>query len=105
MGEVPADVKISPIATSMNCKVHIDYTNHRGERNWRAVVPHHIWHGTTEYHMTPQWLMTAWDMDKRAIRVFAMKDIHEFRNDVHGVATLSINVKAAPADTTNKRSV
>jgi hypothetical protein len=49
--------------------------------------------------------MTAWDMDKRAIRVFAMKDIHEFRNDVHGVATLSINVKAAPADTTNKRSV
>lgn len=58
--------------------VTIDYTNYRGERSLRRVLPLDILFGSTEFHPEPQWLLTAIDEDKKAERVFAMKDIHSW---------------------------
>lgn len=58
--------------------VRIDYTNYRGERGVRTIVPKRIEFGSNEFHTEPQWLLVAWDVDKCAERTFAMKDIHQF---------------------------
>lgn len=51
------------------------YVNWQGNTSDRAVEVRHIYYGFTEYHQTNQWLMEAWDFDKDAIRIFAMKDM------------------------------
>lgn len=51
------------------------YQNHRGEVSERTVVPGAIRFGSTEYHPCQQWVMEAWDCDKKAVRTFAMRDI------------------------------
>lgn len=56
--------------------VWIDYTNYRGERGVREVVPLGIRFGATEHHPEPQWLMDAYDVQKEAERTFAMNDVH-----------------------------
>lgn len=53
----------------------IDYTNHRGERALRRVVPQRIWFGSTPWHPEKQWLMEAFDLDRQAQRDFALTDI------------------------------
>lgn len=62
--------------------VVIDYTNHRGERSERTILPSGIYFGTTEWHPGPQWLLDAFDRDKGDNRTFAMKDIHGWRDVV-----------------------
>lgn len=57
-------------------EVIIDYTNWKGQRAPRRIVPKRIYFGTTEYHKTPQWLLVAYCLRKRAERTFAVKDIH-----------------------------
>jgi hypothetical protein len=54
------------------------YRNHRGDVTVRHVVPCGIWHGATEWHPEPQWLMQVIDLDKNAYRTFAMRDILRF---------------------------
>ena len=51
------------------------YQNYRGEVSERTVVPGSIRFGSTEYHEKQQWLMDAFDVDKKAVRTFAMRDI------------------------------
>ncbi|AWJ93253.1 hypothetical protein Sp245p_26380 (plasmid) [Azospirillum baldaniorum] len=51
------------------------YTNWRGEHGTRRAIPIRVYHGATEYHPEPQWLMEAHDLDKGAVRVFAMRDM------------------------------
>ena len=63
--------------------VVIDYTNHRGERAKRTIRPEAVagrivWFGSTEHHRESQWLLSAWDYSKQAMRTFAMKDIHSW---------------------------
>lgn len=65
----------------MNKKVTITYTNHRGETSDREIVPKKIWFGSTKYHEEEQWLLDANDLDKKAKRTFAVKDIHKWGND------------------------
>ena len=60
--------------------VFIDYTNHRGERAMRRVVPKRVWFGTTPWHGEPQWLLTAFDLDRQAQRDFALSEIHGFKS-------------------------
>lgn len=57
----------------------IDYTNHRGDRALRRVVPKRVWFGSTPWHREPQWLLTAFDLDRDAERDFALCDIHDFK--------------------------
>jgi hypothetical protein len=56
----------------------IDYTNWRGERSKRRIVPVSIRFGKTDWHPEHQWLLLAWDMAKQEPREFAMKDIHSW---------------------------
>lgn len=56
--------------------VRIDYTNYRGERGWRVVVPSFVAFESNEWHPVACWLLHAWDVDKAAMRTFAMDKIH-----------------------------
>lgn len=61
--------------------VIIDYTNHRGERRERHVIPHPRGFEFTETpdHKPAQWVIRCWDLTKHAQRTFAMKNIHSWR--------------------------
>lgn len=62
--------------------VLIDYTNWRGERSIRPIVPNmeSLWYGFNDWHKEAQWLLDAYDVEKGDIRTFAMKDIHSWRS-------------------------
>lgn len=58
--------------------VKIKYKNWKNEIAIRNIYPNEIWYGSTEYHKEPQFLLSAWDIDKQAFRDFALIDILEF---------------------------
>lgn len=59
-------------------EVAIDYTNWKGKRRWYLIKPLRLVHGSNEYHKEKQWLLEAFDVQEKAIRTFAMKDIHRW---------------------------
>jgi hypothetical protein len=63
----------------MSNEVTIDYTNHRGERRERRIVPKLLWFGMTEHHQTSQWLLDATDVEKGEPRTFALRDVHSWQ--------------------------
>ncbi len=69
--------------SNTNNVVIIDYTNWRGERAFRRVIPDEITFAPqgTEFHETPGWFMRAYDVDKKGSRDFAMADIHSWKSD------------------------
>jgi predicted DNA-binding transcriptional regulator YafY len=56
----------------------IHYTNHRGESGMRRIVPSAIRFGRTEWHTREQYLIDAFDVDKQAMRTFAVAEITAF---------------------------
>lgn len=64
------------LAEDEDAVVVIDYTNHRGERMKRLVEPVRLHWGATEWHPEPQFFLRAYDSQKRALRDFAVKNIH-----------------------------
>jgi len=54
--------------------VVLTYTNYRGETAERRIIPFEVWFGSTEWHPEPQWLLRAYDCEKKADRDFALKD-------------------------------
>lgn len=62
----------------MNERVRIDYTNYRGERALREIVPIEMVFGVSAWHPGAQWLLLALDAEKNEHREFAMKDIHSW---------------------------
>jgi len=62
----------------MSPSVTIDYTNHRGERAKRRVLPLSWRFGTTKWHPVEQWLMTAHDLDTDVEREFTVAEIHSW---------------------------
>lgn len=61
--------------------VEIVYTNYRGVRAHRRILPQQIWFGKNQWHPQDQWLLEAFDLGKQAIRTFSMKNIHSWRPD------------------------
>jgi predicted DNA-binding transcriptional regulator YafY len=57
----------------------IDYTNYRGERSIRRVVPLGVVFKATEFHPEAQWILSAWCLEREAMREFAVKDIHNWK--------------------------
>jgi len=55
------------------------YTNYRGEKAWRVVIPVAIRFDATQWHPERQWLLDALDTEKNEMRAFAMKDIRGWR--------------------------
>lgn len=60
--------------------VSILYTNYRGETSRRTIIPERIWFGKNQWHPDLQWLLDATDVEKKAMRSFALKDIREWGN-------------------------
>lgn len=54
------------------------YQNWRGQTGYRTVKDPKFWYGSTEFHKHPQWMIKAYDVEKDAIRDFAVCDIIEF---------------------------
>lgn len=57
------------------------YTNHRGERAVRTVIPEYIRKGTSPHHKEVQWLLEAHDVVKNEPRTFALDKIEELTNE------------------------
>lgn len=60
----------------------IEYTNYKGERAIRTIIPCCVWFGATKYHKDYQFLLNALDVEKNEQRDFAMKDIHSVKLDI-----------------------
>lgn len=60
--------------TTIGQPISMTYTNYRGETSVRNVTPIYIDFGETDWHPEPQWLMRAYDNDKKAFRDFALRD-------------------------------
>jgi len=54
--------------------ITMTYRNWCGETGERTILPRKLWFGSTEWHPEPGWLLTAWDCDKEAERVFSLAD-------------------------------
>jgi predicted DNA-binding transcriptional regulator YafY len=67
------------VYTDEQTAVRFTYRNYRGEVGERHVIPRGIFFGATEYHPEPQWLLSAFDVDKGAPRTFAVRDIKNWR--------------------------
>ena len=66
----------------------VEYTNWRGETARRVVRPIRMWWGKTERHPEEQWMLTAWDCEKEAIRDFAWQDMRPVQNPATSAAAL-----------------
>jgi predicted DNA-binding transcriptional regulator YafY len=56
--------------------VTIDYTNWRGVRAKREIEPMFWTFTSNEWHRERQWLLTATDLEKREVRMFALSGVH-----------------------------
>ena len=58
--------------------VKILYTNWKGKTSYRNIIPKSIEFKSTEWHKEEQWILNAFDIDKKADRGFALKYIKEW---------------------------
>ena len=63
--------------------VEIRYTNYRGAKASRYILPQRLWFGSTEWHPEPQWLLDAEGREKGP-RTFAVKDISGWQPNPFG---------------------
>lgn len=54
----------------------IDYTNWKGERRNRRVMPLTLWFGVSEFHDEAQWFLRAIDLERNVMRDFSLSTIH-----------------------------
>lgn len=66
-----------------NETVVIDYTNWKGRRSFRRIIPkpNGIEFKSNEFHKVPQWLLEAFDLDDRKYKTFALASIHSWTPD------------------------
>ena len=89
---------LSTPATEPQGLTHIvDYTNWRGETARRVIRPIRMWWGKTERHPEEQWMLTAWDCEKDAIRDFAWQDMRPVPNPATSAAALAARPAPQPA--------
>lgn len=70
----------------MNKTVMIDYTNYRGERKQRQILPLRFYYGSTQHHIPQQYLCEAMDLEKGEVRTFALSNIHSWRQTTNECA-------------------
>lgn len=58
--------------------IKVLYTNYRGQTAIRTIVPLRIYFGSTEYHSRQQWLLELWDIERAALRTYALKEISQW---------------------------
>lgn len=57
------------------------YTNYKGERQLRNMIPLCLRYGIVPYHEGPQWFVECFDCNKRDYRTLALKDIEIVNKD------------------------
>jgi hypothetical protein len=67
-----------PQVPYVNHPIKVVYTNWRGETAVRSIVPVKVYFGSTDYHPEEQWLLEVWDVERGAVRVYALKDIKQW---------------------------
>lgn len=67
------------LSISVGDRIEFSYKNQKGEHAKRAAVVKDIAFAYVEWHEGKQWIMTAFDLDKRADRYFAMRDTHNIK--------------------------
>lgn len=72
--------------------VEIDYTNWRGERASRWIVPLELTFGSNSYHER-QWLILAIDIQRLQFRTFAAAKVHSWRAVDEKIARETIGQK------------
>lgn len=93
-----ATAALSTPATEPQGLAHIvDYTNWRGETARRVIRPIRMWWGKTEWHPEKQWMLTAWDCEKNAVRDFAWQDMRPVQNPATSAAALAARPAPQPA--------
>lgn len=60
-------------------EVMIDYTNWRGVRSVRRIIPLGITYENNEWHPDSQWMIEAVDVEKGEHRLFALANIHSWK--------------------------
>lgn len=81
-------------------QIKITYTNHKGEKRERIILPIGIWFGRSEWHPTDQWFLKAKDVERNVRRDFAMvhiSDISYVAEDIPFVDN-DIGVPVLPAE-------
>lgn len=59
--------------------VVVDYTNWRGDRRSRRILPEEIAWDTTEWHGEAQWILWAVDQEDGIRKAFAMAGLHSWQ--------------------------
>jgi len=61
--------------------IKVKYKNWRNETSIRTIIPAKVFFGRTDFHKEDQWLLEVFDVEKDALRTYAMQDIIEFIRD------------------------
>lgn len=60
--------------------ITITYKNYKGLTGLRRITPIKIWYGVTAWYPEAQWLLTAFDHDKDALRDYALLNISDIKS-------------------------
>lgn len=61
-------------------EVEFTYTNWKGKTAIRRAIFTSLYWGSNEYHTEPQFLVHGYDLDKKAPRTYALRDISNLKN-------------------------
>jgi predicted DNA-binding transcriptional regulator YafY len=75
-----ADLAAVPAQAPEGAAHIVEYTNWRGETAIRTIRPISMWWGKTDWHPEEQWMLTAYDCEKGAVRDFAWQDMRPVPN-------------------------
>jgi len=73
--ELPKDVLLILNGCKLeDMSIKVIYKNWKGEKGVRHILPIRIFYGSTEWHPEKQWLIEVYDLDRKAKRIYALKD-------------------------------
>jgi len=70
--EIDDDKDVPHASAAERWQTTLVYKNWRDETSVRTIEPHRLFFGSNEWHKEPQWLIEAFDCEKKAMRVFAL---------------------------------
>lgn len=64
-----------PVGIDKLTPIKVRYTNHRGETRIREIIPIRFAYKNSTFHSGgPEYIMECWDVEKRAMRDYSLKD-------------------------------
>ena len=67
------------VVSDQTQRVEFTYKNWKSDTRKRKAIMTKIFLGSNEWHKDPQWLADGIDLEKNAMRTFALKDISDIR--------------------------